>query len=81
MNPYIRKFWEDSGKEICHQILNPNSTYYTYYSDFWFYYLPKYATCKLIIAIKNDSGVAYSFNEEWVSEEKALRIIKMKAFL
>jgi len=68
MHPEIRKFWEDAG----HVVHGPSiiDTYEIYIGP---------GPARLIETIAH--GNKYRFNKQWYSEEEALRIIKLKAFL
>jgi hypothetical protein len=70
MHPDIKKFWNKKG----HTLVGGHSPMYI-----WEIYIDLgMGVCISEIVCH---GNLYRFNKEWYSEEKMLKIIKMKAFL
>lgn len=73
MHPDIIKFWQDHANDIVHEDM------LSY--EVWFYYLPKPSKAKYFLAVKKKDEIVYFINEQWLTEQEALRLIKLKAFL
>ncbi len=79
MHPEINKFWKDLGGHVWVQ-REPDPALVSNVPAYWFDQ-DGTNTRRLIAVSFEDKGLVYWIGSKWVSEDLALKLIKLKAFL
>jgi len=80
MHPDIKKFWEDAGYKVSELTLAPTGNLLDA-KTYW--YISKWNVLPHVqaITLRNGTNLYYLGGEEKVSEEVALRMVRLKSFL
>jgi hypothetical protein len=82
MHPEIKKFWEDAGYLITELTLAPNYPTYNPLDAKTYWSIGKDDEVPYVQAITLENGTnLYYLNDEKLSEEVALRMIRLKSFM